>query len=268
MINRKWKIGVPLLALCCVMVTAAVWALARETATPVETARIVKTYPHDVRAFTQGLAIDNGRLFESTGLYGQSTIREVDLVTGKVLRSVPLVDTLFGEGMTLLKGELFVVTWKAQTGYVLDPDTFEVQRAFKYSGEGWGLTDDGTHLILSDGSAHLRFLDPETAEVVRRLPVREGDRPIERLNELEFVNGEILANIWYEDRIARIDPQTGQVGGWIDASPLRAQVTLSDPKEHVLNGIAYDPDKKALYLTGKFWPKLFQVSLNDLGGRE
>lgn len=268
MINRKWKIGVPLLAICCVLVTAAVWALARDTAIPVESVRIVETYPHDVRAFTQGLAIEKGRLFESTGLYGQSTVREVDLATGKVLRSVPLADTLFGEGMTILDGELFIVTWKARTGYVLDPDTFEVKRAFKYGGEGWGLTHDGTHLILSDGSAHLRFLDPQTAEVVRRVHVRDGDRSIERLNELEYVNGQILANIWYEDRIARIDPQTGQVRGWIDASPLRAQVTLTDPKEHVLNGIAYDPEKKALYLTGKFWPKLFHVSLPDLDRRK
>lgn len=261
MSHWRTRVALPVVVVALIAATAGVWALGREAETPVATVRIVASHPHDPTAFTQGLVIRDGRLYESTGIYGESSIREVDLKSGATIRSVPLDRSLFGEGMTILNGELFFVTWKGRIAYVLDPATFEVKRSFHYGGEGWGLTDDGSHLILSDGSATLRFLDPKTGEVIKRLTVREAGRPIDNLNELEFVEGEILANIWRSDRIARISPKTGDVLGWIDASPLRGFVELENPREDVLNGIAYDAQTKALYLTGKRWPKLFEVKI-------
>ena len=243
-----------------VAATAAVWAYARDAKAVVAPLRIVKEYPHDPAAFTQGLVIRDGVLYESTGLYGKSSVRHVDLATGEVRRLVPLDESIFGEGLALLGDELFLLTWKNRVCYVFDRDTLAFKRSFSYSGEGWGLTEDGTHLILSDGGPMLRFLDPKDGRVVRRLPVRDAGRPVEHLNELEFVEGEIYANVWYSDRIARISPQTGAVLGWLDGSPLRKQVRLADAREDVLNGIAYDRDAKRLYVTGKRWPKLFEVA--------
>ena len=264
----KTRLALPMVLVVVLAASAGVWALGRdrEAATPVATVRVVKSYPHDRSAFTQGLAIEDGRLFESTGLYGESSIREVDLKSGVPIRRVGLDESLFGEGMTVLNGELFFVTWKKQIGYVLDPATFAVKRSFRYGGQGWGLTDDGTHLILSDGSATLRFLDPRDGKVLKRLSVRDNGRPVDQLNELEFTGEAILANIWHRDRIARIDPTSGEVVGWIDASGLRGEVDLARPNEDVLNGIAYDPEAKALYLTGKRWPKLFEVEIVPAGG--
>ncbi len=241
--------------------TAAVWAFARDTETPVAALRVVQTYPHDPVAFTQGLVIRDGILNESTGLLGRSTVRQVDLKTGNVVKSVAFDNQTFGEGMTVLGDEIFVVTWQSKTGYVLDRKTLGYKRTFRYSGEGWGLTDDGKHLILSDGTAMLRFLDPKDARVVKKLPVRDGDRLVEHLNELEYIDGVIYANVWYSKRIARVSAQTGKVVGWIDASPLWQHVDLADPREDVLNGIAYDRDTKKLYMTGKRWPKLFEVEI-------
>ena len=241
--------------------TAAVWAFAREIPTPVAAVRVVAEHPHDAAAFTQGLVVRDGVLYESTGLLGQSTLRKVDLATGRAEVLVPFDPTVFGEGLTAIGDEIFVVTWQNKLGYVFDRATLRYKRTFRYGGEGWGLTDDGTHLILSDGTATLRFLDPKDARVVRRLTVRDGGRAVENLNELEYVAGEIYANVWYEDRIARVSPETGRVVGWIDASPLRRRVALADPREDVLNGIAYDRDAKKLYLTGKRWPKLFEVEV-------
>ncbi len=241
--------------------TAVVWAFARDAPTPVVAVRIVAEHPHDAAAFTQGLVVRGGVFYESTGLLGASTLRQVDLKTGKPDALVPFDDAVFGEGLTAIGDELFVVTWQNRIGYVFDRPTLKFKRTFRYGGEGWGLTDDGKRLILSDGTATLRFLDPKDARVVRRLTVRDAGRAVENLNELEYVEGEIYANVWYEDRIARIDPQTGRVVGWIDATVLRDHVVLADPKEDVLNGIAYDRDSKTLYLTGKRWPKLFAVDV-------
>ena len=267
---KHWKtrLALPIVLVVVLAASAGVWALGRDrdAATPVATVRVVKSYPHDRGAFTQGLAIEDGRLYESTGLYGKSSIREVDLKSGVPIRRVGLDESLFGEGMTILNGELFFVTWKKQIGYVLDPATFAVKRSFRYGGQGWGLTDDGTHLILSDGSATLRFLDPRDGKVLKRLSVRDDGRPVDQLNELEFTGEAILANIWHSDRIARIDPASGEVVGWIDASGLRGEVDLARPNEDVLNGIAYDPETKTLYLTGKRWPKLFEVEIVPAGG--
>lgn len=259
--HRSAHFVLSLAALAALAAATAVWAAARDVQTPVQQLRVVETYPHDPVAFTQGLVIRDGKLYESTGLYGRSSVREVELKTGEVKRIMALDGQIFGEGMTLLDGELFVVTWQNRVAYVLDPDTFALKRTFRYGGEGWGLTDDGERLILSDGSAVLRFLDPKNGDVLARLPVRDGDRPVDTLNELEYVNGEIYANIWYSDRIARISPETGKVLGWLDASSLREEVDLANPREDVLNGIAYDRDAKKFYMTGKRWPKLFEVEI-------
>lgn len=259
----KSRIALLFAAIAAVAAATAVWAASQQTQAPVKKLRIVSAYPHDPIAFTQGLVIRDGKLYESTGLYGRSSVREVDLETGNVKRSLPLNGQIFGEGMTVLNGELFLVTWQNRIGYVFDPDTFALKRTFRYGGEGWGLTDNGKHLILSDGTAILRFLDPQNGNVVSRLAVKDGQKPVANLNELEYIDGQIFANIWYSDRIARISPSTGEVLGWIDASPLFEKVDLADPKEDVLNGIAFDRDADKLYVTGKRWPQVFEISISD-----
>lgn len=258
----KSRMLAPLVAVATLIAaTAAVLAIAQGTKTPVVTLKVVESYPHDPVAFTQGLVIRDGILNESTGLLGRSTVRQVDLKTGKVEKSVAFDNQAFGEGMTVLGDEIFVVTWQNRTGYVLDRNTLDYKRSFRYAGEGWGLTDNGKQLILSDGTAMLRFLDPRTARVLKKLPVRDGDQLVEHLNELEYIDGVIYANIWFSQRIARIDAESGQVLSWIDASPLWQHVDLADPREDVLNGIAYDSGTKKLYVTGKRWPKLFEVEI-------
>ena len=225
---------------------------------PVARVEIVKTFPHNPNAFTEGLLFRDGVLYESTGRDGQSTIRAVDLASGHVLRSVSLPRGLFGEGIVDWKDQLLSVTWHGGQGFRWSRQTFRNLGAFHYDGEGWALTQDGHNLILSDGTPVLRFLDPETHQVVRRIRVTAEGRPVEKVNELEFVNGEILANIWLTNRIARIDPRSGVVKGWIDVSNLADQVGSFD-SEAVPNGIAYDKAKHRLFLTGKYWPLLFQV---------
>jgi len=220
---------------------------------------VVNTYPHDAGAFTQGLIFHNGRLFEGTGLYGQSTLREVDLATGGVLRQVPLSPELFGEGITLLDGSLFQLTYQEKVAIEYDPANFKERQRFNYEDEGWGLTHDGKHLIMSDGSSTLRFLDPKTFSVLRRVEVKDGNASIKDLNELEWVNGEIWANIWRSDRIARIKPDTGRVVGWINLKGLMP--SLEGDTEAVLNGIAYDPKEDRLFVTGKRWPSLFEIKI-------
>lgn len=222
---------------------------------------IVQTYPHDAQAFTQGLIYDQGELYESTGLYGKSSLRRVELKTGKVLQIYDLDDRYFGEGLTLWQDRLIQLTWISQTGFVYDQKTFEQLASFTYPTEGWGLTDNGQELIMSDGSDTLYFLDPDTFQPTKRLKVSDRSRPIAKLNELEYVNGEILANIWLSDRIARISPQTGEVLGWIDLAGIIKPKPL--PKnDAVLNGIAYDAAGDRLFVTGKLWSKLFEIKTN------
>jgi glutamine cyclotransferase len=222
---------------------------------------VVRSYPHDRQAFTQGLVYSNGFLYEGTGQLGQSTIRKVRLETGEVLQVRPIDARYFGEGIVVWKDRLIQLTWQHGIGFVYDRETFEPQRTFSYTGEGWGLTHDGKRIIMSDGSAGgaLRFLDPETLKETGRLIVRDGNQPVAHLNELEFVKGEIYANVWQTDRIARISPKTGRVTGWIDLRGLLA------PSESVgvdvLNGIAYDAEKDRLFVTGKLWPRIFEVRL-------
>lgn len=222
---------------------------------------IVSTRAHDPTAYTQGLQLVDGRLFESTGQYGQSTVREVDPESGEVLRKRALAATVFGEGLTLHKGELWVLTWKENTAYVLEPDTFKFIRSHKYSGEGWGLTSDGTHLIMSDGSDTLKFLKPADFSVSRSVQVTDGGQPVDQLNELEWVDGEIYANIYRSERIARISPETGRVTAWLDLSALRGRLPRPHRAEE-LNGIAHDKKTGHLLVTGKNWPKLFVVAVD------
>jgi len=220
---------------------------------------VVASFPHDPHAFTQGLVFFEGRLFEGTGQYGSSELREVELETGKVVKSIRLDASRFGEGVTLLGDRLYQLTWRSRIGYVYERATLRKIREFGYEGEGWGLTHDGSQLILSDGTSTLRFLDPETFEVKRRVTVQDRGRPVRELNELEFVDGEIYANVWTTDTIARISPKDGRILGWID---LRGLLPDSErTTDDVLNGIAWDPEKRRLFVTGKNWPKLFEIRL-------
>lgn len=221
---------------------------------------VVARYPHDPSAFTQGLAIEDGELYESTGQYGASSLRLVDLESGRVERLVGLPRNYFGEGIAIANGRIYQLTWQSRTGLVYDLETFEPLERFSYSGEGWGITYDGTHLIVSDGTSTLRFLDPERFEVVRRISVTDAGTPVTRLNELEYIDGEVWANIWYEDRIVRIAPEDGRVLGWLDLSHVYPAAQRN--REQVLNGIAHDRDSDRIFVTGKNWPALFEVRIN------
>ncbi|MCF7973542.1 MAG: glutaminyl-peptide cyclotransferase [Phycisphaerae bacterium] len=220
--------------------------------------RIVNTYPHQTSSFTQGLAFDNNQLYEGTGEYGYSHIFKIDLTTGRVLkRCCSLPNKQWGEGITILNNRLYQLTWKSRIGYVYDLDTFNVLRTFKYPSQGWGLTHNGTHLIMSDGSAALTFLDPNTLKPVRTLNVLNGQKPMTNLNELEYVQGRIYANIWLTEQIAIIDPETGQVEAIIDFTGLQDR----HPQGDVLNGIAYNEKTDKLYITGKRWSELYEIEL-------
>jgi len=227
---------------------------------PVVGYRIVNTYPHDPRAFTQGLVFADGVLYEGTGLRGQSSLRKVDLKTGTILQVRQLPVRFFGEGITIYGNRVIQLTWRARVGFVYHKQTFQLLDTFNYSTEGWGITHDGRSLIISDGTSTLYLLDPQTFREVGRLEVHTRDGPVSRLNELEYVQGEIYANVWKTDRIARISPQTGEVAGWIDLEG------LLKPEDRyrridVLNGIAYDVKNDRLFVTGKLWPKLFEIEL-------
>ncbi|MHB1021921.1 MAG: glutaminyl-peptide cyclotransferase [Acidobacteriaceae bacterium] len=222
--------------------------------------KVVHTYPHDSSAFTQGLLYLDGHLYEGTGLHGQSSVRMVDLTTGRVLQHYDLPQQYFGEGLTDWGSTLVELTWQAHEGFVYDRFSFRLLRTFTYSGEGWGLTHDSKSLIMSDGTPYLRFLDPKTFKEVRRIEVTDRGKPVKELNELEYVRGEIYANVWMTDRIARISPATGRVLGWIDLRGLLPLVERRDDNA-VLNGIAYDAKGNRLFVTGKLWPKLFEIKV-------
>lgn len=234
------------------------------TATPEPdryTYRIVHTWPHDPQAFTQGLIIDeNGTMYEGTGLYGRSSLRRVDWETGQVLQSIQLPEQYFGEGITLWDDRIIQLTWRENRGFVYDKDTFELLEEFTYPHEGWGIIHDGVRLIVSDGTATLYFWDPETLEEIGRVEVYDDDGPVVRLNELEYVEGEVWANIWQTDRVARIDPETGRVNSYVDFTGLLSDIELSEPVD-VLNGMAYDARNGRFFITGKLWPALFEVEV-------
>ncbi len=224
------------------------------------TYNMINTYPHDRTAFTQGLVFEDDVLYEGTGQYGQSTLRRVELETGGILQIRELSDEFFGEGITIYGDEVIQITWQNNVGFVYDKNSFELLQQFSYTTEGWGITHDGTRLIMSDGTSTLRFLDPQTFEEIGQLEVYDNDTPIARLNELEYIQGEIYANIWQEDWIVRIEPETGQVLGWVDLRGLLTAEDRSEPVD-VLNGIAYDAEADRLFVTGKWWPKLFEIEL-------
>lgn len=231
---------------------------AAQTKAPLQAVKIIKSYAHDPQAFTQGLLFDGGFLYESTGKEGFSSLRKVELETGGVLKIQRLSPVYFGEGLALAGNKLIQLTWLHGKGFVYDKETFRLEREFAFAPEGWGLAYDGKRLILSDGTPELRFLDPLTFKETGRLTVTDAGEPIERLNELEVVRGEILANIWTKNVIARIDPATGRVKGWLDLDALVRAIPTHDT-DAVLNGIAYDAKGDRVFVTGKLWPKLYEI---------
>jgi len=222
--------------------------------------QIVNIWPHDSNAFTQGLILQDGKLLESTGQEGFSSLRRVELESGKVLQKVNVPEPYFAEGIAVLNGKVYQLTWQHQVGFIYDAQTFARLGQFNYQGEGWGLATDGQSLILSDGSNRIRFIDPSNFRVTRSITVLDSGKPVNELNELEYVNGEIYANVWHDNRIATIDPQSGRVTSWIDLSGLMPEGELHDP-EAVLNGIAYDKANDKLIVTGKLWPRLFEIKV-------
>jgi glutaminyl-peptide cyclotransferase len=221
---------------------------------------VLATYPHDPEAFTQGLEYADGFLYESTGQYGRSSVRRVELESGRVVQRIELGPEYFGEGLTIWKSSLVQLTWESELGFVYDLKTLRRTATFRYSGEGWGLSHDSTRLIMSDGSATLRFLDPGTFKETTRLLVTDAGIPVTDLNELEYVNGEIYANVWRTDFIARISPRTGRVTSWLNLAGLLPPREQRDDK--VLNGIAYDATGNRLFVTGKLWPRLFEIAID------
>lgn len=226
------------------------------------TYKVINTYPHDRTAFTEGLVYEEGFLYEGTGLRGHSTLRKVNLETGETIKSHSLEPQFFGEGITIYKERIIQLTYQTRVGFVYDKETFELLRVFNYPTEGWGITHDGRKLIMSDGTSTLYFLDPETFEEIGTIDVYDENGPVTMLNELEYVNGEIYANVWQTDHIARISPQTGKVTGWIELEGLLPPEDRNGVD--VLNGIAYDAENDRLFVTGKFWPKLFEIELVKL----
>ena len=221
--------------------------------------QVVRSYPHDRGAFTQGLLVRNGVFYESTGLNGRSGIRKVKIETGEVLQVKALDAQYFGEGITDWKGSLIQITWQSEIGFVYDIHTFEQTKTWTYKGEGWGLTHDDTRVIMSDGTSALRFLDPVTLKETGRITVHDAQGPVVELNEIEYIKGEIYANVWQTDRIARISPKDGHVTGWIDLAGLLPPSERA--RDAVLNGIAYDAAGDRLFVTGKLWPRIFEIKL-------
>lgn len=232
---------------------------AKAARTPVYGYTVVNSYPHDPQAFTQGLIFRDGVLYESTGVNGQSSLRKVRLETGEVLQRINIDARYFAEGMTDWGNRLIQLTYTTKIGFVYDISSFALQRTFDYTGQGWGLTHDARRLIMSDGTAALRFLDPETLRETGRVTVRDGSKPIENLNELEWVKGEIFANVWLTDRIAIIAPDSGRVTAWLDLAGIRGPVRSGT--DDVLNGIAYDAARDRLFVTGKYWSRLFEIRI-------
>ncbi|HEX7639733.1 MAG TPA: glutaminyl-peptide cyclotransferase [Burkholderiaceae bacterium] len=254
-------LAVPAPATAAAPAASAAAAGGAEAPIPVYGYKVVHAYPHDLNAFTEGLFYDHGYLYESTGLEGRSSVRKVRLETGQVVQRADLPPQFFGEGITAWDGRLIGLTWKSQMGYVLTLDGFDTLGQFGYPGEGWGLTHDDREVIMSDGTPDIRFLDPKTLVETHRIHVTAQGRPVDQINELEWVEGEIYANIWQTDRIARIDPKTGRVLGWIDLAGLLPKADVIPQHTDVLNGIAYDAAGKRLFVTGKMWPKLFEIRL-------
>ena len=222
--------------------------------------KVIESYPHDPNAFTQGLVFEGDVFYEGTGYRGRSSLRRVDLNTGNVVQHVDLEKQFFGEGIAVQEERIIQLTWKSQTGFIYHKETFERLGQFQYRTEGWGITYDGKRLIMSDGTSKLQFLDPATFDSIGSIDVFDHKGPVARLNELEYVKGEIYANVWLTDRVARISPETGRVTGWIELGGLLSPQERTSP-DQVLNGIAYDSERDRLFVTGKLWPKIFEIEL-------
>jgi glutaminyl-peptide cyclotransferase len=234
-----------------------------KTKAPIAKAVVVNILPHDPESFTEGLTYHKGYLYESTGLKGKSSLNKLDIITGKIIKKIDLAEEYFGEGMAIIGNKIYQLTWRHQIGFIYDLSSFQEIGKFSYQGDGWGLTTDGRYLIMSDGSSVITYLDPETFAVIRRIKVQDAkNNPVNNLNELEFIRGEIWANIFMEDFIVRISPRTGNVLGWIDLSHLYLLLPDSGKKD-VLNGIAYDREGDRIFVTGKYWPKLFEIKVKD-----
>jgi glutamine cyclotransferase len=224
---------------------------------------LVAVHPHDVRAFTQGLEFHKGELLESTGQYERSRLRRVEIATGKVLQEHKLARQYFGEGITLFGDKIYQLTWQEKTCFLYDRETFKPIKTFAYQGEGWGLTNDGKHLVMSDGTSRIRFLNPDTFQQVRYIDVRDGDKRVTQINELEYIHGEIWANMLGSKYIVRINPADGRVIGWINCTNfVPKEIPPNDP-ERVLNGIAFDAETNRIYITGKLWPVLYELQLGE-----
>jgi glutaminyl-peptide cyclotransferase len=251
-----------LTSLALAALLSGVFTAPAQAALPVYGFVVKHTYPHDTAAFTEGLFFKDGQLYESTGQKGQSSLRKVDLATGKVLQKKEIAPEYFGEGAIWVGDNIAMLTWQSQVGFLFDAKTFAPKGRFDYKGEGWALTRDDRHVYMSDGTAEIRVLDPKTLAEQRRIRVTAEGKPITQLNELEWVDGELYANVWGTDVIARIDPASGNVVGWIDLTGLLppAQRGTESP-DAVLNGIAYEPKGRRLFVTGKLWPKLFEIEL-------
>jgi glutamine cyclotransferase len=258
---KKWHLAGILTAATILVISLVAFVLLsnKPASTPTQyTYSVVNAFPHDTNAFTQGLVIDNGVLYEGTGLYGQSSLRRVQLETGEVLQLHALSNEFFGEGITVFGDKIIQLTWQSHKGFVYDKNSFDLLQNFSYPTEGWGITHNGTQLIMSDGTANLYFLDPETFERVGKIVVNDAG-PVTRLNELEYIKGEIYANIWQKEKIAIINPRTGNVRAWIDLTGIGD--SESTDIDSVLNGIAYDANQDRLFVTGKMWSKLYEIQL-------
>ena len=257
----EWTNALALAVVCCAGILSASDQAGAKRAAPVQNFTVVQSYPHDPGAFTQGLVFADGEFYESTGLNGESTLRRVEIASGKVLQSRPVDTQYFAEGLALVGDALLQLTWQHKLGFVYDRKTMEPRKTFTYRTEGWGLAYDAKGgLVLSDGSDTLFFLDPKTYRVTRTLRVTDAGRPIRDLNELEWIEGEIWANVWQTDRIARIDPKSGAVNAWVDLTLLWPRARRTPPAD-VLNGIAYDPAGKRIFVTGKKWPRIYEIKV-------
>ena len=254
-----------LLLVCCLIivltaaVTAPLYFLFKGKPVLQYTYQIVNTYPHDENAFTQGLVFENGVLYEGTGRYGNSTLRCVELETGKIVQTYALSKDFFGEGITIFKDKIIQLTWVEHKGFIYNKTSFELLREFNYSTQGWGITNDGHRLIMSDGTENLYFLNPETFEKIGQIEVQDKGNPVIALNELEYIKGDVYANIWGQEKIAMINPQSGQVKAWINFTGI--QKVMNRTGSDVLNGIAYDAQEDRLFITGKCWPQLLEIKL-------
>lgn len=267
--HRLRQVALTFAALLAVLILAGCDTQANpgRRSAPVLKVRVIETFAHDPGAFTQGLEFDGATLVESTGRYGESTLRRVSLETGKVESNVELEEKYFGEGLTILNGRIYQLTWKERTCFVYDQSTLKLLKNFAYEGQGWGLANDGTHLFISSGKTSITVRDPESFEIVREFVVKDGRRRVSKLNELEYFDDHLYANVFETDRIAKIDPKSGAVVAWIDCGGMNPNVTSSGLIPNVLNGIAYDNKNDRLLLTGKLWSNLYEVEILTPQGR-